>query len=113
MTAVRFRWMFRAAAVVYLVLGCSATWRFGLTDYDPAHRFWGVGLGVLAVGVGVFLLRCARFAIALSALGAAVVAIAAAMAAPAMQGPVILAFALLALIAGAYAALAGRVLLGR
>ena len=90
--------MFRAAAVVYLLFGLSAIWRFGMTDYDPAHRLLGVGLGLLAVVVGVFLFRRAKFAIALSAIGAAVVAISAALAAPVMHGPVILAFGLLALL---------------
>ena len=55
-----------------------------------AHRLLGVALGALAVIIGVFLLRRAKFAIALSAIGAAIVAIAAAFAAPVMRGPVIL-----------------------
>ena len=44
MAAVRYPWMFRTAAVVYLLFGLSGLWRFGLTDYDPAHRpcwVWG------------------------------------------------------------------------
>jgi hypothetical protein len=103
--------MFRTAAVVYLLLGASAIWRFGFTPYDPAHRPWGVGVGLLAAIVGVFLLRRARWAIALSAIGAAIVAMAAAVAAPEMHGPVILAFAGVAIMFGLYSALAGRVLL--
>ena len=110
MAAVRYSWMFRAAAFVYVLFGLSATWRFGMTDYDPSHRLPGVGLGVLAVVVGVFLFRRAKFAIALSAIGAAVVAVAGAFAAPVMRGPVILAIGLLALLCGLYAVLAARVL---
>jgi len=103
--------MFRTAAVVYLLLGASMAWRFGFTGYDPAHRPWGVGIGLLAMVVGVFLLRRARWAIGLSAIGAAVVAISAAVAVPVVHGPVILAFAAVAIAFGVYAALAGRVLL--
>ncbi len=113
MAAVRYPWMFRAAAVVYLFFGLSGIWRFGLTDYDPRHRLLGVTLGALAVIVGAFLFRRAKFAIALSAIGAAVIAIAAAFAAPVMRGPVILVFGLLALLCALYAALATRVLFAR
>ena len=101
------------AAVVYLLLGASMAWRFGLTDYDPSHRPWGVAAGLLTLIVGVFLFRRARWAIGLSAMGAAVIAIAAAVAAPVMHGPVILAFAAVAILFGLYAALAGRTLLQR
>jgi len=113
MAAVRYVWMFRTAAVVYLLMGLSVVWRYGFTPYDPAHRLWGVPLGLLAVVVGVFLFKPARFAIGLSAVGAALVAIAAAVAAPIMQGPVILAFGLFALVVGAYAVFAGRALMGQ
>lgn len=105
--------MFRTAAVLYLLLGASVTWRFGLTAYDPAHRAWGVAAGLLALVVGAFLMRRARWAIGLSAIGAAFIAMAAAVAAPAMHGPVILAFAAVAILFGVYAAIAGRVLLER
>jgi FtsH-binding integral membrane protein len=113
MVAVRHLWMFRTAAIVHLFFGTAATWRFGLTDYDPAHRPLGVGLGVLAVIVGVFLLKPAKFAIVLSAIGAAVIAVCAAIGAPIVRGPVILAFALVAIVFGLYAALAARTLFER
>ena len=111
--AVRYPWMFRTAAVVYLLLGASMTWRFGFTAYDPAHRPWGMGAGLLALVVGAFLFRRARWAIGFSAIGAAIIAMAAAMAAPILHGPVILAFAAVAILFGLYAALAGRALLER
>jgi peptidoglycan/LPS O-acetylase OafA/YrhL len=103
--------MFRTAAVVYLLLGASMAWRFGWTDYDPPHRLWGVGVGMLALVVGTFLFRRSRWAIGFSAIGAAILAMAAALAAPVMHGPVILACALIAILSGVYAAMAGRVLL--
>lgn len=105
--------MFRAAAVVYLLLGASMAWRYGLTDYDPPHRAWGVGIGGLALVVGIFLFGRRRWAVGLSAIGAAIIAMAAAVAAPVMHGPVILACALVAILFGVYAAMAGRALLGR
>ena len=86
MAAVRYAWMFRTAAVVYLLFGLSGIWRFGLTDYDPPHRLLGVGLGALAVIVGVFLFRRAKFAIALSAIGAAIIAISAPSPPPSCAG---------------------------
>jgi peptidoglycan/LPS O-acetylase OafA/YrhL len=110
MAVVRYPWMFRTAAVVYLLFGLSALWRFGLTDYDPPHRLLGMGLGALAVIVGVFLFRRAMFAIVLSAIGAAIIAISAAFAAPVMHGPMILACGLLALSCALYAAFAARAL---
>jgi peptidoglycan/LPS O-acetylase OafA/YrhL len=105
--------MFRTAAVAYLLLGASLAWRYGLTDYDPPNRLWGLGIGLLALLVGIFLWRRARLAVGLSAIGAVVVAMAAAVAAPTMRGPVILAFVAIAVVFGLYAALAGRALLER
>jgi len=113
MAVVRYVWMFRTAAVVYLSLGLAAVWRFGLTGYDPEHRVTGIGLGVLAIVVGVFVFRGARWAIGMSAIGAAVVSVAAAVALPVLSGPAILAFIPVAVVFGLYAALAGRVLFER
>jgi peptidoglycan/LPS O-acetylase OafA/YrhL len=113
MPAVRYVWMFRTAGVVFLMFGLSSLWRYGLTDYDPPHRLWGLGLGLCATIVGAFLFKPARLAIGLSAITAALLAIAAAVAAPSLKGPVILAFGAFALAAGAYAALATRALLGK
>lgn len=113
MAAVRYRWLFRTAAVVYLFFGAAGLWRYALTDYDPAHRPVGLAIGALAVVVGVYLFVPKRFAIALSAIGAAIVAIAAALAVPVVQGPVIVVFGLLAIVLAVYATLAARVLFER
>jgi len=113
MAVVRYIGMFRTAAVVYLLFGISGVWRFGLTDYDPAHRIAGVGLGLLAAVVGVFLFRRETWAIVLSAIGAALIAIAAAVAIPVLPGPAILAFIAIAVVFGLYAALAARAVFGR
>jgi len=113
MAVVRYLWMFRTAAVVYLFFGLSILWRYGLTDYDPAHRPLALALGLLAVVVGVYLFKLAKFAIVLSAIGAAVVAISATLGAPMVKGPAIFAFALVAIVFGLYAVFAARVLFGR
>jgi hypothetical protein len=113
MVAVRHLWMFRTAAIAHLFFGLAAVWRFGFTTYDPPHRPVGVALGALAAVVGAFLFKPAKFAIALSSIGCAVIAICAAVGAPIVQGPVILAFALVAIVFGLYAALAARVLFER
>jgi hypothetical protein len=113
MAVIRYVWMFRTAAVVYLSLGLAAAWRFGLTDYDPAHRVTGVGIGVLTAITGIFLFRRAKWAIGLSAIGAGVISVAAAVALPILSGPAILVFIPVAVVFGLYAALAGRVLFER
>jgi hypothetical protein len=108
MAVVRYIGMFRTAAVVYLLFGAAAVWRYGLTDYDPAHRLEGIGFGVLGMVIGGFLFRRARFAVMLSALCAAIIALAAVIAVPALRGPGILAFAAIAIVATLYTALALR-----
>ena len=113
MAAVRYAWMFRTAAVVHLGFGLIWIWRFGFTQYDPAHRPLGIGLGLFSTLVGAFLLRRLKFAMAASALCAVVIAIAAASAAPSMRGPVILLFATVAIVTGLYAAFAARALFDR
>ncbi len=111
MAAVRYTWMFRAAALVFLFFGCIWLWRFGLTDYRPEHRIHGLAAGVLATFIGIFLWRRSRLAIGLSAIAAAIVSISAAAFAPSAHGPAILALAALAMLCGVYAVLAGRVLI--
>lgn len=111
--AVRYKWMFRTAAVVFLLFGASALWRYGLTDFQPAQRPLGLALGAAGIAIGVFLFRRARIAIGLSALGAGIVCLSATVFAPRAQGPVILFLALLALVTGIYAVLSLRVLLER
>ena len=111
--AVRYTWMFRTAAVVFLLLGASLLGRFGLTDYQLQFRPFGLAFGVAAIVIGVFLFRRARFAIGASAAISAFIGICATVAAPSGHGPVILFFAALAIVSGAYAVLAARVLFGR
>jgi hypothetical protein len=111
--AVRYKWMFRTAAVLFLLLGLSWLWTFGFTDYHPEQRPFGLALGVLSLVTGAFLFRRARFAIGLSALGAGIVCLSAAVFAPTARGPVILFLALLAIVTGLYAALSLRVMFER
>jgi hypothetical protein len=111
--AARYTWMFRTAAVVFLLLGASLLWRFGLTDYQPQYRPHGLAAGIAALAIGVFLLRRARFAIGASAAVSAFVGICATVAAPNGHGPVILFFAALAIVCVAYAVFAARVLFER
>jgi peptidoglycan/LPS O-acetylase OafA/YrhL len=113
MAAVRYTSMFRAAALVFLFFGCVWLWRFGLTDYQPQYRLYGLAGGALAITTGIFLWRRRRFAIGLSAIAAAIVCISATVFAPNAKGPAILFLAALALLCGAYAVLAARVLLER
>lgn len=111
--AVRYIWMFRTAAVLFLLLGLSWLYTFGLTSYKPEQRPFGLALGAIAVVVGAFLFRRAKFAIALSAIGAAIVCVSAAVFAPQARGPGIVFLAVLAIATGVYAALALRVLFER
>jgi len=108
--AVRYTWMFRTAAVLFLLLGASLLWRFALTDYQPQFRPYGLAAGIAALAIGAFLFRRARFAIGASAAISAFIGICATVAAPSGHGPVILFFAALAIICGAYAVLAARAL---
>jgi len=111
--AVRYTWMFRTAAVVFLFFGGVWLWRFGLTDYHPEQRPYGLAAGLLALFVGFFLFACRRWAIGASAIAAVIVGLSAAVFAPNAKGPAILLLALLALACVAYAVLAARVLTNR
>ena len=113
MAVARYIWMFRTAALVFLLLGLSWLWTFGLTDYRPEQRAYGLVLGVLAFVTGVFLFRRAKAAIIVSALSAAVVAVSAVLFVPAASGPGILFLIGLAVAAGLYAALSMRALFAR
>ena len=104
--------MFRTAALVFLFFGAAWLWRFGLTDYHPEQRPYGLAAGVLALLVGAYLLRLKRFAIGASAIAAAVVGLSAAVFAPEANGPVILFLAGLAIVCVVYAVLAARAAFG-
>lgn len=110
--AVRYIGMFRTAAIVFTLFGAFALWRYGFTDFQPALRPFGLGLGASVVVVGIFLFRGSRVAIGLSTLGAALVCLAATLALATAHGPVLLLFASVALLSGLYLAFALRALLG-
>lgn len=110
MAAVRYTWMFRTAAVVFLFFGAVWLWRFGLTDYHPEQRPYGLAAGVLALLIGVFLLRRHRVAIGASAVVAVLIGISAAVFAPISHGPAILFLAGFAVICCLYAVYAVRAL---
>jgi hypothetical protein len=110
--AVRYTWMFRTAAVVFLLLGCAWLWTALLTDNRPELRPWTLGQSLLALTIGVLLLRRQKIGYVLSAVFAAVVALAAVLFVPGVRGPGILALAALALLCGTYATLACRAIFG-
>jgi hypothetical protein len=113
MAAVRYTWMFRTVAVVFVFFGGVWLWRFGLTDFHVEQRPFGLAAGLSSLLVGLFLFRRSRLAIGISAIAAAVVGISAAVFAPNSRGPAILFLALLAIVCVIYAVLAARVLTGR
>jgi peptidoglycan/LPS O-acetylase OafA/YrhL len=108
--AVRYTWMFRTAAAVFLFFGGVWLWRFGLTDYHPEQRLYGLAAGLIALVVGLFLFGRRRWAIGASALASAIVGISAAVFAPNAKGAAILFLAALAIVCVVYAVLAARVL---
>ena len=110
--AVRYIGMFRTAAVVYIALGICFLWSYGLTDRFAAYRPYGLAGGLLMIITGFFLFRRARPAIGVSAVGAAIVCLSATLAVPSVNGPRILLFALLAILAAIYTVLSLRVLFG-
>jgi hypothetical protein len=110
MAAVRYTGLFRTAAVVFLLLGGAWLWTGLLTDFRPQMRPYLLTLGLMALVLAVFLFRCARWAIAVSAAAAVVVAISAVLFVPNASGPGILFLIGLAVAGGLYAALSFRVL---
>jgi hypothetical protein len=110
---VRYIWMFRTAAAVFLLLGGAWAWTFGFTDYHPEQRPFGLAAAVAAWLLGYFLFRRRRFAIGASAVMAMIVSLSAAVFAPSAQGPAILFLAALAIVCIVYAVLAARVLFER
>ena len=107
---VRYIWMFRTAAVVFLFFGLVWLWRFGLTDYHPEQRPYGLAAGVVAVWVSFLMFRMRRMAIGISAVAVAIVGVSAAVFAPSAKGPAILFLAGLAMVCVVYAVLAFRAL---
>jgi hypothetical protein len=112
MAVVRHKWMFRMAAIVYLLLGGSWLWTATMSDKWVEFRPFLLVLGGLSLVIGILLFRNMKIAIALSALGAGLLSICAAFAAPQMNGPGVLLLAGLSLVSGLYAALAARDLFG-
>jgi hypothetical protein len=110
--AVRYLGMFRTAAVFFVSFGGFALWRYGFTDFQPALKPFGLGLGAIVLVVGIFLFRGSRVAIGLSTVGAGLVCLAATLALATAHGAVLLLFASLALVSGLYLAFALRALLG-
>lgn len=106
-------WMFRVAAIVHLLFGLAAVWRYGFTGDAPGDNSLGSALGVASILVGLFLFKPATVAIAASALSAIVIALSAAVGVPAVKGPSVLAFAGVAIVTGVYAVLAARALFAR
>jgi hypothetical protein len=110
---VRYIWMFRAAAVVYLLLGAAWLWTFAFTDYHPEQRPYGLAASAAALSVSYYLFHRRRFAIGISAVVATIVCLSATVFAPSAQGPAILFLAGLAIVCGVYAVFAARVLFER
>jgi hypothetical protein len=110
---VRYTWMFRTAAVLFLFFGGVWLWRFGLTDYHPEQRPYGLTAGALALLVGIFLLGRQRWAIGASAIAAVLVGLSAAVFAPNANGPAILFLASVAIACVTYATLAARALFSK
>ena len=108
--AAHYTWMFRTAAALFLFFGGVWLWRFGLTDYHPEQRPYGLAAGTLSLLVGVFLLRGHKLAIGVSAAATAVIGISAAVFAPNAHGPGILFLAGLAIVCCLYAVFAVRAL---
>lgn len=112
MGAARYNWMFRTAAVLFVMFGVF--WLFDATftkKFTGARPYLLAG-GVAAIAVGVMLFRRMKTGIALSALCAALLSISAAVTAPQMRGPGILVVAAVAIMTALYAALATRELYG-
>jgi hypothetical protein len=110
---VRYTWMFRTAAAVFLLLGCAWLWTFAFTRYHPEQRPYGLAASIAALTLAYFLFHRRRFAIGISAAAATIVCLAATVAAPSAKGLVILFLAGLAIVCGVYAVFAARVLFER
>jgi hypothetical protein len=110
---VRYTWMFRTAAAVFLLLGAAWLWTFAFTDYHPEQRPYGLAAAFAALVLAYFLFHRRRFAVGVSAVVATIVCLSATVFAPNAHGPVVLFLAGLAILCGVYAVLAARVLFDR
>jgi hypothetical protein len=110
--AVRYIWMFRTAASIFVLWGLAWLWTFGLTSYHPEQRPVGLIGGVLSLVIGFYLFRRARFAIAISAIAATIVCLGSVLWVPLVRGPGILFLGVLAILTAIYAVLSARVLFG-
>jgi MYXO-CTERM domain-containing protein len=110
---VRYTWMFRTAAAVFLLLGAAWLWTFAFTDYHPEQRPYGLAAALAALALAYFLFHRRRFAVGISAVVATIVCLSATVFAPNAQGPAILFLAGLAFVCGVYAVFAARVLFER
>jgi hypothetical protein len=110
---VRYIWMFRMAAAIFLALGGAWLWTFAFTDYRPSLRPYGLAASAAALSLSWFLFHRRRFAIGASAIGSTFLCLAATVAAPIARGPGILFLAGLAIVCGVYAVFAARALFDR
>jgi hypothetical protein len=108
MAVVRYRWMFRTAAVVFLLLGLAWLWTATATQLYAAQRPLLLGAGIIAIVTAVAVFRRARWAIVVSAIAAAIVGVSAALFIPNASGPGVLFLLGLAVVCGCYAALSFR-----
>ena len=108
--AARYTWMFRTAAALFLFFGGVWLWRFGLTDYHPEQRPYGLAAARCPCSSACFCCDGHRLAIGVSAAATAVVGISAAVFAPSARGPAILFLAGLAIVCCLYAVFAARAL---
>lgn len=108
MAVVRYIWMFRTTACVFLMLGLAWLWTATFTQRYAAQRPMLLVSGIIAIVTAVAVFRRTRWAIVVSAFAAAIVAVSAVLFIPNASGPGVLFLLGLAVICGSYAALSFR-----